>query len=54
MRNNRIAFGKGAAMNVAMQIIHHNHPEFRCRRFVLPKPENIDDYRMIFSAKPFA
>ena len=38
---------QGAAMNVAMQIIHHNHPEFRCR-FVLPKPENIDDYRWIF------
>jgi len=54
MGNNCIAFGKGAAMNVAMQIIHHNHPEFRYRRFLLTNPENVGDYRLIFSAKPFA
>jgi hypothetical protein len=54
MAKNRIAFGKAAAMNVAMQIIHHNHPEFRYRQFVLPRPANVDDYRVIFPAQPFA
>jgi len=45
MGHNHLAFGKRAAMNVAMQIIHHNHPEFRYRRLVGGAPANVDDFR---------
>ena len=46
--------GKAAAMSVAMQNIHHNHPDFRYRFFSCATPENVDDYRSIFRGNPFA
>ncbi len=46
MGHNHLAFGKRAAMNVAMQIIHHNHPELRYRRSGAAAPENVEDSRL--------
>jgi hypothetical protein len=54
MGDNHLAFGKGAAMSVAMQIIHHNHPELRYRRFVSVVPANVDDFRMKLRYHPCA
>jgi hypothetical protein len=39
--------GKAAAMRVAMQIIHHKHPEFRYGPWTCIMPANVDDFGMI-------
>jgi len=43
MNRSDFAFGKAAAMNVVMQIIHLNQTKFRGRSLTGAIPENVDD-----------